>query len=214
MGTMLPKGFKEAMVAAGKWESFKRRREDLRLGGMKPCEARVTAIREIAPEFASRVNTKRGRPRKDAGKAADLGVSADVSKGVNVECTEKGQKRVSTAFEAIGRVSVGGEAKSDSSVDFEALAELEKKTCSDAEAYRWAFIHAQLKCGVMAEAPSAFAWSLYKLFLESPSAKVDLSRAVLAKSVAKSSDMDEGKVEQMDGDAEYRILESLMEDRR
>jgi hypothetical protein len=41
-----------------------------------------------------------------------------------------------------------------------------------------------------------------------------LSRAVLAKSVAKSSDMDEGKVEQMDGDAEYRILESLMEDRR
>jgi hypothetical protein len=214
MGTMLPKGFKEAMVAAGKWESFKRRREDLRLGGMKPCEARVTAIREIAPEFASRVNTKRGRPRKDAGKAVDLGVSADGLKGVNAECTETGQKRVSTASEAIGRVSVGGEAQSDSRVDFEALAELEKKTCSDAEAYRWAFIHAQLKCGVMAEAPSAFAWSLYKLFLESPSAKVDLSRAVLAKSVAKSSDMDDGKVEQMDGDAEYRILESLMEDRR
>lgn len=211
---MLPKGFKEAMVAAGKWESFKRRREDLRLGGMKPCEARVAAIREIAPEFASRVNTKRGRPRKDAGKTADLGVSADVSKGVNAECTEMGQKRVPTASEAIGRVSVGGEAQSDSEVDFEALAELEKKTCSDAEAYRWAFIHAQLKCGVMAEAPSAFAWSLYKLFLESPSAKVDLSRAVLAKSVAKSSDMDEGKEERMDGDAEYRIIESLMEDRR
>jgi hypothetical protein len=214
MGTMLPKGFKDAMVAAGKWESFKRRREDLRLGGMKPCEARVTAIREIAPEFASRVNTKRGRPRKDAGKVADLGVSADVPKGVNAECTETRQKRVSTASEAIGRVSVGGEAQSDSGVDFEALAELEKKTCSDAEAYRWAFIHAQLKCGVMTEAPSAFAWSLYRLFLESPSAKVDLSRAVLAKSVAKSSDMDGGNVEQMDGDAEYRILESLMEDRR
>ena len=211
---MLPKGFKEAMVAAGKWESFKRRRADLRLGGMKPCEARVTAIREIAPEFASRVNTKRGRPRKDAGKAADSGASADVPKGVNAECTETGQKRASAASEAIGRASVGGEAQSDSDVDFEALAELEKKTCSDAEAYRWAFIHAQLKCGVMAEAPSAFAWSLYKLFLESPSAKVDLSRAVLAKSVAKSSDMDEGKEERMDGDAEYRILESLMEDRR
>ena len=208
MGTNLPNGLKEKLVAEGRWGDFVRRRDDLKLGGMKPVEARKAAIEEFAPEFCGRVKLGKGRPRKEGVKKAKLELG---KKGAVTECTETGQKRLSTASEGARREKIRVKAADASEGGFEAL---EKKVCSDSTSFRWAFIHSQLKDGKVEDAPSAFAWTIYLLFLESPSAKVDLSRTILTKLIGKEDDSSGKEEDVMDGQAEYDIMKNLLEDRR
>lgn len=223
MGTNLPNGLKEKLVAEGRWGDFVRRRSDFRAGGMKPVEARKAAIEEFAPEFNGRVKLGKGRPRKADVEAAKGDVKDGVKKGVKggvkgcatvgggVGCTETGQKRLSTASEGVKREKIRVEAADAPEGDFGAL---EKRVCSDSTSFRWAFIHSQLRDGKVEDAPSAFAWTIYLLFLESPSAKVDLSRTILTKLIGKEDDSSGKEEDVMDGQAEYDIMKNLLEDRR
>lgn len=162
MTTKLPEGFKERLIAEGRYADFRRRQSDLKAMGMKPSEVRRRIQEEFAPVGAA-----------SGGEGA------------------------------AGAVASGG-------VGVEVLA---GRKCSMSEAFSWAFTRAQLGDGRMEEAPSDYAWALHQLFLESPSAKVDLARQALAKLIAKD-DPGPDRGDEIDGQAEYDILAELGEDRR
>lgn len=213
MGTNLPEGLKDKLVAEGRWADFNRRREDLKFGGMMPAEARRAAIAEFAPEFSAVAKRRVGRPtKKEAAEREKLLKKRVAADDEGVVSTERGQKCPSTASEGSGREKMRLEVEKPAEGVLEGL---ERRACSNAKAFKWAFIHSQLgEDRTREEAPDDFAWAMYLLFRRSTSTMVDLARATLVKLVAKDEDVDGGAKDAMDGQAEYDILSNLMEDRR
>lgn len=205
MKTILPNGLKEWLVEVGKWGDFCHYRDDLKLGGMKPSEARRQAILEFAPQFAEKMKVGRGRPK-------EFGADGCVASEKKVaECVETRKNGTVSASKGSGRESVGVEDKSPSKGVLEGFA---NKDCSDGVAVKWAFTHSQLEDGRAEDAPSAFAWALYLLFRKSQSSMISMVTPILTKRISKESESSGSGDNMMDGQAEYDILLNLGEERR
>lgn len=205
MGTNLPNGLKERLIEEEKWGDFCLRRDDLKKEGRTPAEARYQAILEFAPDYAGKVQLRRGRPKRNGAKVE---IEGEVKAA---ECAETQKKGGRSASKGVGRESVGVEVGNAAEGVLEGFS---GKDCSDGTAVKWAFIHSQLESGRIEDAPSGFAWALYLLFRKSPSSMVSMVTPILTKKISKESDTAGAGDDSMDGQAEYDILRNLGEERR
>ena len=185
MATVVAPELKEALVSRGVWADFIRRREDIKAErGGTTRECSVAALEELAPDLADSMRL-RGRPRKDFGASKSKATLADTKRAAKDE-------------------RMGGEADAPTAT----RGMFAGKSCSNMQSLIWAVESLAFSDTKAEDAPSALAWSLYSLMVQSPSTKADIAKVTAAK-IAQRVSAEEENGGGFDGEGEYSLLDAI-----
>lgn len=194
MATVVAPELKEALVSRGIWADFVRRREDIRSErGVNNRAGSVAALEELAPDLADMMRP-RGRPKgappleppeKNAGAPKPKPTLADAKRSAR-DARMGGSADAPTAT----RVMFAG------------------KSCSNMQSLIWAVESLAFSDTVAEDAPSALAWSLYSLMVQSPSTKADIAKVTAAK-IAQRASVEEESGGGFDGEGEYSMADAI-----
>lgn len=210
MATVVPPELKTELMSRGVWADFIRRREDIQAesgGTTRACS--VAALEELAPDLADQMRP-RGRPpsnplKKNAvQKPAPELVDRPEAKKVplaDAKRIARDKRAEDTQWRAHG-------VDSEQSVWRVKREVFANKSCSNMQSLIWAVESLAFDDVKAEDAPSAFAWSMFLMMVQSPSTKADIAKVVAAK-IAQRASNEEDNGGGFDGEGEYDLLATL-----
>lgn len=216
MATVVAPELKEALLSRGVWADFNHRREDIKAEmGCTTREASVAALEELAPDLADQMRLP-GRPRKvkspppsqntppaSSPKPPPENAHGEPAPGFSPPASLP--KRSLADAKRVARDSrLGG--VSDAPVASRGM--FDGKSCSNMQSLIWAVESLAFSDVRPEDAPSALAWSLYSLMMQSPSTKADIAKVTAAK-IAQRASAEEESNGRFDGEGEYSMAEAI-----
>ena len=173
---------KAELMSRGIWPDFVRLRADEKMahGGTSRTQT-IAALEKLAPDLLPMVRG-RGRPRGAApSNTAGVGASGE-------NAAEKPASEFKHSLSDVKRVArdVRAGAEAPHFIDGEAgvggatRGMFANKSCSNMQSLIWAVESLAFTDTRAEDAPSALAWSLYSLMVQSPSTKADIAKVTAA----------------------------------
>lgn len=194
----------------GLWRDFMRLRDEAKAGGCGPAEARMRAVREVAPDLAGMVSLKGGRPKRGAPEGREARI-AKVAEIREAERAEKGKAEKGNAD--AGKASGGSSpsAASPSSGRNPTWSEFSGRSAGWGESIDWVVAALGFDEGEvdLRSAPDAKAVSYYRACLASPAFRQDFMIRLGAARLPKKVDEDGRAGGGFDGEGEYDLAGAI-----
>ena len=206
---------KQELMSRGIWPDFVRLREDAKLrdGGTSRTQT-VAALEQCAPDLLELVRP-RGRPRGNPPSNPLKAENSPPPENAAVEpapefpsCASKPTPPSKPPLADVKRSAKDARMGGGGAPVRAPRSAFDNKSCSNMASLLWA-VESLAFDGVAAEdAPSALAWSLYSLMMESPSSKAEIVKVTAAK-IAQKAAVDEDFGGQFDGEGEYDMAVAI-----